>query len=183
MTKYAAFWIIYSITETILSIILTSHLSPANAIFPMLVLFYCYSCLFFILFKTLNFINDKTYNKDSYTKPIKLTFAVFTSCLSFYAPLLFNFMLSNLYFSQLAPFFILLMFASVYPLTISVLSPLVDLIRIILYTQQYGAYSFEAKYHREKFLNNMNKLYGKAFKMVLNFLKTINTKNALTKKN
>jgi len=184
MTKYVVFWAIYTVIENILSILLTSHLSPENALFPLLILISCYAYFFFIILITLELIQQ--HSKIDFTNPIKLTFIIVTSCLSFYAPLLMNFILSSLYFSQFSPLFMTLIFVTVYPFTMSVLVPLVDLMRIILYTQQYGSNSFEAQYHREKFLHSMNKLYGKSFENVLNFLKKVKTKNNaynLTQKN
>lgn len=182
MTKILAFWSLYATLETLLGLLLTSRLSPENCIFPLLILLFSYAYIFSILLYTLKFL-QQMHSKKDYTNPIKLTFLVVTSCLSFYFPLLLNFMLSLLYFRQIAPFFILLIFASIYPLTVSILLPLADLMRIILYVQQYGTNSFLFQYHCAKFVKATRKLYGKSFEKIESFLQTLTSKNtAITPK-
>ena len=162
MKRFMVFGISYfGILKTLNILLINSTNNKLIMFIGFMAMVWVYFLIFLCTLNTLKWISKCT--KENVMLPIKATVNVVVWTLLFYFMPILNFVLSIAVYPMLAPFYVLLILASTYPVTCYMLSPMVDFKNMIYASQIYGVDSFNVQAYKSTFVKRLEHLYGKDF--------------------
>lgn len=160
MKRIVAFLISYFGVLTILNIFLMNSIDNNYVVvIGFVAMLWSYLLLYLCSRMVIKVIREHLNGKS--ILPLKATSNVLLWTLLFYFMPILSLVLSIAFAPKLTPFYALLIFASTYPVTTYLLSPMIDFKNMLYAAQTYGTNSFMTQAYTNTFVNRMEKLYGK----------------------
>lgn len=160
MKRIVAFVILYLGVLTVLNILLMNSIDNSYVVvIGFIAMLWVYFLMYLCTCRVLKMIQGHL--KGNHVLPLKATSNVVVWTLLFYFVPVLSLVLSIVFAPRLTPFYALLIFASTYPVTTYLLSPMIDFKNMLYALQMYGINSFRTQAYTNTFVNRVERLYGK----------------------